>query len=102
MQWITNTGARAPYPFNTANAVITRPGEPLVRVLEPGTFYSFDDDTAAGNRHDHDAAAGAVRSVLHAVPDGYIGAVRRTANWTANWTYGIDVGNRASTPWWEQ
>ena len=34
--------------------------------------------------------------------DGYIGAVRSTANWAANWTYGLNAGNRGIAPWWEQ
>ena len=99
--WIMNTGA-TPSAFNTNNAVITRPGRGCERqVLQPGTFFSFDDDTTERPSHDHGAAAGAADRARQ-VPDNYIGAVQSTANWTAGWTYGFDVGNRGIAPWWEQ
>ena len=50
-----------------------------------------------------DAAAATVTigSTTDPVADGYIGAVRSTANWTAPWTFGLNAGNRSATPWWE-
>ena len=60
-------------------------------------------NAAAGHVTIRDAANAAVDigAAGDAVTDGYIGAVRSTANWTANWTYGIDAGNRGIAPWWE-
>src|SRR5262245_13195200 len=102
LQWITNTGA-TPYAFNTFNVVITDAANPLVRVLQPNTFFSYDQNAAAETVTILDAAGAPVNigAVGNAVTDGYIGAVRSTANWTANWTYGIYPGNRGVTPWWE-
>jgi hypothetical protein len=97
-QWILNNGA-APnsYTFNTQNAVITAPT--TASVLQPNTFFSFDNDTAAGTVTVLD---GAGTPVVLLVPDAYIGAVRSTADWTANWTYGIVDGRRGVAPWWVQ
>jgi hypothetical protein len=100
-QWITNTGTGS-YPFNTANAVITATfvEDPLVRVLTPGTYYSFDADTVAGQVTINGAAGAPI--VLTPVPDNYIGAVQNAAtDWTANWTYGLAAANRGVAPWWE-
>ncbi len=98
--WIMNTGA-TPSAFNTNNAVIATTSfeDPTVTVLQPGTFFSFDDDTTNGQVTLRGPLSAAV--VLQ-VPDNYIGAVQSTANWTAGWTYGFVVGNRGATPWWEQ
>jgi hypothetical protein len=95
--WLTNS---ATYPFNTNNAVITPTffEDPLVRVLTPGTFYSFDADAAAGTVTIN---GGGGAPIVLTVPDGYIGAVRSTADWTANWTYGLTAPNRGVAPWWE-
>lgn len=98
--WILNTGA-TPSAFNTNNAVITTTSfeDPTVTILQPGTFFSFDDDTVNGQVTLR--GPGGAPLVLQ-VPDNYVGAVQSTANWTANWTYGFVVGNRAIAPWWEQ
>ncbi len=98
--WIMNTGA-TPSAFNTNNAVLTTTSfeDPLVTVLQPGTFFSFDDDNVNGQVTLRGAAGAAIPLQ---VPDNYIGAVQSTANWTAGWTYGFVVGNRGVTPWWEQ
>jgi hypothetical protein len=74
-----------------------------VQVLQPGTFFSVDLDTAADTVTIRNAAAAnvVIGSAGDPVTDGYIGAVRSTANWTANWTYGIAPGNRGVAPWWE-
>lgn len=97
-QWILNNGA-APnsYTFNTNNAVLTTPA--TATVLQANSFYSFDSDTAAGTVTVLDSAAA---PVVLTVPDGYIGAVRSTADWTANWTYGFVDGRRGVAPWWVQ
>jgi hypothetical protein len=107
LQWILNTGA-TPYAFNTFNQVITDPANPLVQVLQPGTFFSVDlNGTAAGtalNTVTMTNAAGAtitIGSDVEPVGDGYIGAVRSNANWTAPWTFGLNAGNRSIAPWWE-
>ena len=83
--------------------MITDAANPLVRVLQPNTFFSYDQNAAAETVTILDAAGAPVNigAVGNAVADGYIGAVRSTANWTANWTYGIYPGNRGVTPWWE-
>ena len=81
-------GTAATYTFNTNNVVITDPANANVRVLQPNTFFSFDSDASATTVTVVDAARLTSSSVL-TVTDGYIGAVRSTANWTANWTYGI-------------
>jgi hypothetical protein len=98
--WIMNTGA-TPSAFNTNNAVLAATSfeDPLVTVLTPGTFFSFDDDTTNGQVTLRGAAGAAIPLQ---VPDNYIGAVQATANWTAGWTYGFVVGNRGIAPWWEQ
>lgn len=98
--WITNTGT-TPSAFNTNNAVLTATSfeDPLVTVLTPGTFFSFDDDTTNGQVTLRGPAGAAIPLQ---VPDNYIGAVQSTANWTAGWTYGFVVGNRGIAPWWEQ
>src|SRR5688572_2211603 len=108
LQWIAGAGTAATYPFNTFNQVITDPANPLVQVLQPGTFFSVDlNGTAAGtplNTVTMTNAAGAtitIGSDAEPVTDGYIGAVRSTANWTAPWTFGLNAGNRSITPWWE-
>ena len=97
-QWLLNNGA-APnsYTFNTNNAVITSPA--TASVLQPNTFYSVDTDSAAGTVTVLDSAG---TPVVLTVPDGYIGAVRSTADWTANWTYGFVDGRRGAAPWWVQ
>jgi hypothetical protein len=77
--------------------VITAPT--TASVLQPNTFFSFDNDTAAGTVTVLD---GAGTPVVLLVPDAYIGAVRSTADWTANWTYGIVDGRRGVAPWWVQ
>ncbi len=102
MQWITNTGT-TPYAFNTFNVIITAPDNANVRVLQPNTFFSFDSDTDATTVTIVDAAAAnvVIGSAGDPVSGGYIGAVRSTQNWTASWTFGLNVGNRAITPWWE-
>jgi hypothetical protein len=98
--WIMNSGA-APSAFNTNNSVLATTSfeDATVTVLEPGTFFSFDDDTTNGQVTIRGAAGSAI--VLQ-VPDNYIGAVQSTANWTENWTYGFVVGSRGAVPWWEQ
>jgi hypothetical protein len=69
-------------------------------VLTPGTYYSFDADTAAGQVTIN--GAGGAPIVLTPVPDNYIGAVQNAAtDWTANWTYGLAAANRGVAPWWE-
>ena len=97
--WIMNTGGLS--PFNTNNSVlsVTSFEDPLVTVLEPGTFFSFDDDNTNGQVTLRGAAGAPI--VLQ-VPDNYIGAVQSTANWTSGWTYGFAVGARGIAPWWEQ
>jgi hypothetical protein len=103
LDWIAGAGTAATYPFNTFNAVITDAANANVRVLQPNTFFSFDGDTAADTVTIVDAAAAnvVIGSAGDPVTDGYIGAVRASANWTANWTYGLNAGNRGVTPWWE-
>jgi hypothetical protein len=103
LQWIAGAGTAATYAFNTQNVVITDAANASVRVLQPNTFFSYDENAAAETVTIRDAANLAVNigAVGNAVTDGYIGAVRSTANWTANWTYGISAGNRGVTPWWE-
>jgi hypothetical protein len=102
VQWILNTGT-TPYPFNTSNAVITAPDNASVRVLQPGTFFSYDENAAADTVTIRDAADAAINigGAGNAVADGYIGAVRSTSDWTANCTYGIAPSRRSVTPWWE-
>jgi hypothetical protein len=96
-QWVLNTGA-GNYSFNANNAIITDPANASVRVLQPGTFFSYDGDADPATVTIVDAAGA---PVVLAVADGYIGAVQSSANWTANWTYGIAAGNRGADPWWE-
>jgi hypothetical protein len=98
--WIMNTGT-TPSAFNTNNAVLATTSfeDPLVTVLQPGTFFSFDDDNVNGQVTLRGTAGVAIPLQ---VQDNYIGAVQSTANWTAGWTYGFVVGNRGITPWWEQ
>ena len=103
LQWISGTGAAANYPFNTFNVVITDPANANVRVLQPNTFFSFDSDTAVPTVTIVNAAGANVMigSAGDPVTGGYIGAVRSTANWTDGWTFGLNPGSRAITPWWE-
>jgi hypothetical protein len=103
LQWIAGVGTAAAYAFNTQNVVITDAANVSVRVLQPNTFFSYDENAAAETVTIRDAANAAVNigAAGNAVAGGYIGAVRSTANWTANWTYGISAGNRGVTPWWE-
>jgi hypothetical protein len=98
-QWVLGAGTAATYPFNVGNVIINDPANPLVRVLEPDSFYSYDGDTAGTTVTIVDAAGANV--VIQDPDSGYIGAVRRAADWTANWTYGIAPGNRGLDPWWE-
>jgi hypothetical protein len=102
LQWIAGAGTAA-YAFNAFNAVITDPANANTQVLQPGTFFSVDLDADAATVTIRDAAAAnvVIGSAAAPVTGGYIGAVRSTANWTANWTYGISAGNRGVTPWWE-
>ena len=44
LQWIAGAGTAATYAFNTFNVVITDPANANVRVLQPNTFFSFDDE----------------------------------------------------------
>lgn len=99
VQWVLNTGTNGTYPFNVGNAVITNAPAASVRVLEPGTFFSYDGDTSATTvTIVNDVGANVV---IPSPTGGYIGAVRRSANWTANWTYGLNAGNRGVAGWWE-
>jgi hypothetical protein len=107
LQWITNTGT-TPYAFNTFNSVITDPANPNVQVLQPATFFSVDLNGVATPAAlqtvtitDAAAATVTIGSATDPVADGYIGAVRSTANWTAPWTFGLNAGNRSVAPWWE-
>jgi len=102
-QWVLGVGTAATYPGNTFNVIITDPANVNVQVLQPNTFFSVDRDTVAQTVTIVDAAAAnvVIGSVAAPVPGGYIGAVRSTANWTANWSYGIAAGNRGIAPWWE-
>ena len=81
LQWIAGAGTAATYPFNTFNVVITDPANANVRVLQPNTFFSYDENAAAETVTIRDAANVAVNigAVGNAVTDGYIGAVRSTA-----------------------
>jgi hypothetical protein len=98
-QWIQGAGAAA-YPNNVNNVIVTDPANALTRVLQPDTFYSFDGDGNATNTSISIVdAAGALVPIP--APDQYIGAVRASADWTANWTYGIAANNRGVAPWWD-
>ena len=108
LQWIAGAGTTGTYPFNTFNVVITDPANANVQVLQPGTFFSVDLNGVAtpatlATVTITNAAATTVTigSDTDPVTDGYIGAVRSTANWTAPWTFGLNAGNRSITPWWE-
>jgi hypothetical protein len=103
LHWINGAGVASNYPFNTFNVVITDPANANVRVLQPNTFFSFDGDTATSTVTIVNAAAAnvVIGSAGDPVVNGYIGAVRATANWTASWTYGLNAGNRGIAPWWE-
>jgi hypothetical protein len=108
LQWIAGAGTNGTYPFNTFNVVITDPANANVQVLQPGSFFSVDLNgvaTAAAlatvTITDAAAATVTIGSTTDPVTDGYIGAVRSTANWTAPWTFGLNAGNRSITPWWE-
>jgi hypothetical protein len=107
LQWITNTGT-TPYAFNTFNSVITDPANANVQVLQAATFFSVDLNGVATPAAlqtvtitDAAAATVTIGSATDPVADGYIGAVRSTANWTAPWTFGLNAGNRSVAPWWE-
>ena len=93
----------ANYPLNTFNVVITDPANVNVQVLQPNTYFSVDLDAAVPTVTIRNAAATnvVIGSAGDPVTDGYIGAVRSTANWAANWTYGLNAGNRGIAPWWE-
>jgi hypothetical protein len=107
LQWINNTDT-TPYAFNTFNSVITDPANANVQVLQPATFFSVDlngvataPTLATVTITDAAAVTVTIGSTTDPVTDGYIGAVRSTANWTAPWTFGLNAGNRSVTPWWE-
>ncbi len=76
--WATNVGGR--YPANTGNVVITDSVNTNVRVLD-----SYFTATAFAD------AAGTAFTVAPANTGGIIGAVRRSDNWTASWTFGLDT-----------
>jgi hypothetical protein len=99
LQWLQNTGTNGTYPSNVGNVVIADAANASVRVLQPNTYFSFDGDTSATSVTLVDAAAANV--VIAGATDGYIGAVRSTADWTAGWTYGLKAGNRGIAGWWE-
>jgi hypothetical protein len=83
----------ANYSFNVENRIFAAPSaaaSPLLRVLEPSSFYTapaFAD------------AAGAAFTV--GTPARPIGAVRRANDWTANWTYGLHASNRGQPLWFQ-
>jgi hypothetical protein len=99
-QWVLNTGT-GNYSFNAGNVIITDAGNANVRVLQPGSYYSFDNDL-------DETEVGIVNAVgttvtITGVSNGYVGAVRGpgAADWTANWVYGVAQGNRGIAPWWQ-
>jgi hypothetical protein len=99
-QWVLNSGL-GNYSFNTGNVIITDAANANVRVLQPNTFYSFDNDADATEVGIVDAVGATV--TITGVADGFIGAVRGpgATDWTANWVYGIASGNRGIAPWWQ-
>jgi hypothetical protein len=99
VQWLLNTGTNGAYPFNAANVIINDPANANVRVLQPNTYFSFDGDANANTVTIVDAAGANV--VIASATNGYVGAVRSTANWTASWTFGLNAGNRSIAGWWE-
>ena len=103
LHWIAGAGVVQNYSFNTFNVVITDPANVNTQVLQPNTYYSVDLDAAVPTVTIRNAAATnvVIGSAGDPVTDGYIGAVRSTANWAANWTYGLNAGNRGIAPWWE-
>ena len=90
----------AAYTFNTNNAIITDPGERERPRAAAEHVLLVRQRRGGGHRHRARRAPDA--PVVLTVPDGYIGAVRSTADWTANWTYGFVDGRRGVAPWWTQ
>jgi hypothetical protein len=85
----------ANYSFNTGNAIILAPdaANPLVSVLEPGTFYT------AATLTDETGAAVTVTTVTPPDDGGKLGAVVADDDWTAPWAFGLREEN-ADEPLW--
>jgi hypothetical protein len=80
----------APYTFNTGNTVIATPTDAAVAVLESNSFYTATALTSVGPT--------AIPSLP--APRRY-GAVTRSTDWTAGWTYGLHADNRGQALWFE-
>jgi hypothetical protein len=76
------------YSFNAGNVLVTDVANPLLSLLEEGTFYTVDSP--------RDAAGNAIT-----VPEGGLGAVYRSDDWTFPWAYGLRDGNRGQALWFE-
>lgn len=79
----------ANYSVNAGNVVITDAKNANVVVLEPGTFYTAT------------TFADAAGTAFTVGTGQQIGAVTRSNDWTAGWTYGLHEGNRAQALWFE-
>jgi hypothetical protein len=80
----------ANYSVNGGNVIITDAKNAVVRVLEPGTFYTATALVDAGGND------------FTMTPDsGKLGAVTRADDWTTGWTYGLHATNRGQPLWFE-
>jgi hypothetical protein len=76
----------ADYSFNVGNVVITDPINPLVSVLQPGSYYTAASIVdATGTTVVADASA--------------LGAVQSDADWTSPWAFGLQASNQDQPLW---
>lgn len=79
----------ANYSFNANNTIITTPNAAGVQILEPNSFYTAT------------ALNSGSAAITHPQAGGLFGAVRRSDDWTASWTFGLHSTNRAQPLWFE-
>jgi hypothetical protein len=75
---------------NAGNVIVNTPSTATVRLLEANSFYTATALT--------DAAGAPIASLP--APRRY-GAVARSTDWTAGWTYGLHATNRGQPLWFE-
>lgn len=96
-QWFLNASANgADYAGNVGNFIDEGVTTGNLVIFEPNSFY-----TIPGNAFVDGTGAPMAIPATGDAAGTPMGAVYRNNDWTANWTYGLAVGNRGQALWFE-